>query len=113
MNKIASLCPVNIGQNSVVILEALLAGARGSMLDQATLLDLLSNFQHQISTQASELAVQVQAGEGKAEETKERLRVVEIWITYCQKGIMEFGLLIDSCSAWSMDSEQQLHEIFS
>ena len=54
------------------------------MLDQATLLDLLSNLQHQISTQASELAVPVQAGEEKADENKERLRVVEIRIADCQ-----------------------------
>ena len=45
VNKIASLRPVDIGQNSVAMLEALRAGARGSMLDQATLLDLLSNLQ--------------------------------------------------------------------
>ena len=96
MNKIASLRPVDIGQNSVAMLEALRAGARGSMLDQATLLDLLSNLQHQISTQASELAVQVQAGEEKAEENKERLRVVEIRIADCQKGMMEFGSRIDA-----------------
>ena len=80
------------------------------MLDQATLLDLLSNFQHQINTQASELAVQLQAGEEKAEKNKERLRVIEILIADCQKGMMEFGSRIDACSTWSMDSEQQFHE---
>ena len=55
----------------------------------------------------------MQAGEEKAEENKERLRVVEIRIADCQKGMMEFGSRIDACSACSMDSEQQFHEIFS